>query len=37
MLKYVVMTCRLHICDMFDKILVMGSRGQVKSLFNYFH
>jgi hypothetical protein len=36
MLKSVVYTCRLHICDMFDKMLVMASRGLVKGLFNYF-
>jgi len=27
-------TCRLHACDMFDKILVMASRGLIKVLFN---
>lgn len=27
MLISVVMTFRLHICDMFDEILVMASRG----------
>ena len=37
MLTYVVMTCRLHVCDMFDEIPVMTSRGQVKSLFKIFH
>jgi hypothetical protein len=33
MLRYVVYTCRLHICDMFDEMPVMASRGPVKSLF----
>ena len=37
MLSYVVKTYRFHICDMFDKIPVMASRGPVKSLFNYLH
>jgi hypothetical protein len=35
MLKYVVYTCRLHICDMFDEMPVMASRGPVKVLFKY--
>jgi len=30
------MTCRMHIFDMFDEILVMVSRGPVDSLFMYF-
>jgi len=29
MLSYVVITCRLHICDMFDEFLVMASSGLV--------
>jgi len=37
MLIYVVMTYRMHICDMFDEISVMASRGPIKSLFNYLH
>lgn len=36
MLRFVVMTCRMHICDMFDEILVMASRGPVKYLFKNF-
>ena len=36
MLKSVVYTFRLHICDMFDEMPVMASRGLVKDLFNYF-
>lgn len=36
MLKYVVMTYRLHICDMFDKMPFMASRGPVKS-FHLYH
>jgi len=35
MLKYVVFTCRLHICDMFDEMPIMASRGPVKGLFKY--
>ena len=35
MLKSVVYTCRLHICDMFDEMPIMASRSLVKSLFNY--
>lgn len=37
MLISVVLTCRLHICDMFDEILVMASRHPVKSLIKCFH
>jgi len=37
MLKFVVLNCRMHICDMFNKMYVMASRGLVKSLFNYLH
>jgi len=32
MLKFVVMTYRLHVCDMFDKIPIKASRGQAKYL-----
>ena len=34
MLKYVVYTYRLHVCDMFDEMPVMASRNLVKGLFN---
>jgi len=37
MLRFVVITCRIHICDMFDEIPVMASRGLVKYLFKYLH
>jgi len=37
MLRYVVMTCRLHICDMFNKMAAMASRGKIKPLFKYLH
>jgi len=37
MLISIVMTCRLHICDLFDEIPVMASRGPIKSLFKYLH
>ena len=37
MLKYVVMTCRMHISDIFDEIPIMASRGPTKSLFKYLH
>ena len=30
-------TCRLHICDMFEKIPAMASRVLVKGLFKYLH
>jgi len=33
MLRYVVMTYILHICDMFDEIPVMANRGQIKYLY----
>jgi len=33
MLKFVIYTCRLHIPNMFDEILVMDSRGLVQVLF----
>lgn len=36
MIKFVVCTCSLHICDMFDKMPVVASSDLVKSLFNYF-
>jgi len=35
MLRSLIYTCSLHICDMFDEILVMASRGLVKVLNNY--
>jgi len=35
MLRSIVMTCRMHICDMFDKMFVMASRALIKSLFKY--
>ena len=37
MLIYVVLTRRMHICDMFDEMFVMASRGPVNSLFKYFN
>ena len=37
MLRSVVMTYILHICDMFNKMSVMASRGLVKSLIRCFH
>ena len=37
MLRSIVMTCRLHMCDMFDKMPVMASRGPIKYLFKYLH
>jgi len=37
MLKYVVMTCRMHICDMFNEIPVTNSRGPFNSLIKCFH
>jgi len=33
----VVMTCRLHVCDMFDEMFIMGSRGYVKALYQCSH
>jgi len=33
MLRYVVYTYRLHICDMCDEMPVMSSRGLGKGLF----
>jgi len=35
MLRSVLYTCRLHICDMFDEMLVMASMGLVKVLNKY--
>jgi len=32
MLKFVLMTYRLHICDMFDEMFVIDSRGPVNQL-----
>jgi len=37
MIRYVVMTHRLHICDMFDKMLVMVNKGQIKFLIKCLH
>lgn len=37
MLRYIIMTYRMHICDMFDEIPVMASKGPVKSLFKNLH
>ena len=37
MLRFVVMACRLHICDMIDEIPVMSSRDRVKSLIKCLH
>lgn len=37
MLRSVIMTCRVHICDMFDEIPIMASRGLVKYLFMNLH
>jgi len=37
MLRYVVVTYILHICDMFDEMSVMTSQGIVKSFLNYLH
>lgn len=37
MLIFVVMTYRLHICDIFDEIPIMDSRDQVKYLYQLLH
>lgn len=37
MLIYVFYTCRMHICDIFVEMIVMASRGPIKSLFNNLH
>jgi len=37
MLRYVVITYRFHIHDLFDEIPVMSSRGTIKCLFKYLH
>ena len=37
MLRSIVMTRRRHICDMFDEMPIMASRGSIKSLFKYLH
>lgn len=34
MLKFVIYTCRLHICDMFGEIPIMANMGPFKVLFN---
>jgi len=36
MLKSIIYTCRLHVGDIFDKMLVMASRDPVKLLNKYF-
>jgi len=36
MLNFVVYTCRLHVCDMFDEMPIKASRGLVEDLFKYF-
>lgn len=37
MLRFSFYTCRLHIFDMFEEMLVMARRGTFKSLFNSRH
>jgi len=37
MLKYVAMTYIMHICDMFDEMLVMASRVPIKSMIKCLH
>jgi len=37
MLRFVVMTWRMHICDMFDEMPIMASRGPVNSLIKCLH
>jgi len=37
MFRYVVMTCKMYICDMFYEIPIMASRGPVKSLIKCLH
>ena len=40
MLIFVVLTCIMHICGVFDEMVVMASRGPLKSLFkflNFYH
>jgi len=37
MLRSIVMTCILHVDDLFDKMSVMVSRDPVEYLFKYFH
>ena len=37
MLGFVVMTGIIHICDRFDEIPIMDSRGLVKSLIIFLH
>jgi len=32
MLSFVVKTCSFHVCDMFDEMPIMASRGPVYSL-----
>ena len=34
-LNSVVYTCRLHVDDMFDEMLIMANRGLVKALINH--
>jgi len=37
MLRFIVYTCSLHICDMFDEMNVMDSRVPIKVVFKYLH
>ena len=37
MLMSMVLTCRMHICDMFGEMAVMACRGPFKSLLKYLH
>jgi len=37
MLKYVVIPCRIHIGDMFDKISIMAIRGPFMSMIKCLH
>jgi len=37
MLRSIVMTYIMHICEMFDEMFFIGSRGLIKSLFQYLH
>ena len=37
MLMSIILTFRMHICDMFDEMVVMASTGLLNSLFKYLH
>jgi len=37
MLRSIVMTCRMHTCDVFDEMFVMANMGLVTYFFNYCH